>query len=258
MFKTIGTDIELFAIDVNGLHKSLCGLIGGTKESPAQVPTLAKGFALQEDNVAVEYNIPPSTSKTTFLRSNKTIIKEVRRKLKELGFEVANDSSAFFTKGELIHPNALIFGCEPDYNAWTQVENESPICDEPSLRTAGGHIHVGTDGSIIDIAKNMDLLLGVPSVLLDDSEGSVIRRKLYGKAGAIRPKPYGFEYRTLSNFWIFKDSLIKWVFEQTKRACNEQFVISKELQNDIINCINNGDKDAAQRIIKANGLNLPV
>ncbi len=34
------------------------------------------------------------------------------------------------------------------------------------------------------------------------------RRGMYGKAGAFRPKPYGVEYRTLSNAWLSNDERI--------------------------------------------------
>ena len=61
----------------------------------------------------------------------------------------------------------------------------------------------------------MDLFLGVPSVTLDSDTR---RRELYGKAGAYRAKDYGVEYRTLSNFWIWKDSLKDWVYDQTQKA----------------------------------------
>jgi len=62
----------------------------------------------------------------------------------------------------------------------------------------------------------MDLYLGVPSVLMDKGE---LRKQLYGKAGAYRMKPYGVEYRTLSNFWIFSDTTIGWVWDNTDSCC---------------------------------------
>jgi hypothetical protein len=47
------------------------------------------------------------------------------------------------------------------------------------------------------------------------------RRQLYGKAGAYRPKPYGMEYRVLSNVWLKNKSLQRWVYRNTMRAIKE-------------------------------------
>ena len=58
----------------------------------------------------------------------------------------------------------------------------------------------------------MDYAIGVPSVLIDSDKA---RRRLYGKAGSMRHKPYGVEYRTLSNFWLNSDELTSWVYDRT-------------------------------------------
>jgi hypothetical protein len=45
---------------------------------------------------------------------------------------------------------------------------------------------------------------------------TALRRELYGKAGAFRPKPYGVEYRVLSNRWLNSEALIRWVYNQSQ------------------------------------------
>jgi hypothetical protein len=161
-----------------------------------------------------------------------------------------------FAKEELTHPKALVFGCEPDYNAWSRKENQKPQSTDENLRTCGGHIHVGTKVDMLKGIQNMDLFLGVPSVLLDDSPSSIARRELYGKAGAMRPKPYGFEYRVLSNYWMFHDKLVRWVYDQTYIAMYHESKIkhSKEIQE----CINTGDKELAKHICSTYNIKLPV
>ena len=259
MFDSIGCDVEVFGFDPKiKKHKSLCGLIGGTKEKPKQLTGLPKGFCVQEDNVSLEWNIPPSSSLNEWKSYVTTIMQKSRDILKNQNLIMSNKSSVSFDKNELLHPNALVFGCEPDYDAWKKLENSKPICDNPALRTAGGHIHVGTDLNMLDGIKAMDLYLGVPSVLLDDSPEATERRKLYGKAGAMRPKPYGFEYRVLSNFWVFKEELIEWVYKSTKEAINTHPKFSIAMSKKIQDCINKGDKDAAKSIIEHYGLTLPV
>jgi len=258
MLLSIGTDVELFAKDNQGKHKSLCGLIGGTKGSPRQLDNLSPGFCVQEDNVALEYNIPPCINKRQWIEANKIMLEESGSILLEYGFSISEEASVSFAKEELMHPNALLFGCEPDYNVWKLLENPKPICKDKTLRTAGGHIHVGTNKDVVDSVKLMDLFLGVPSILLDDTPSSMKRRELYGKAGALRPKSYGFEYRTLSNFWIFNDKLLSWVYEQTALAMKMSTKISVREGKYIEKTINTGDKDAARDIINTYGITLPI
>lgn len=253
--KTIGTDVEVFARnDVE--HISLCGLIGGTKDAPLQVASLPKGFCVQEDNVSLEFNIPPARNSYEFLEHMRVMSQYIPQLLKYIGLNISKECAVSFSKEQLTHPNALIFGCEPDYNAWTMVENTKPISDDATLRTAGGHIHVGTQENMINVVKWMDVFLGVPSVILDNSEGSVRRRQMYGKAGAMRPKPYGLEYRVLSNFWIFHADLCEWVFNSTELAVERarKGAPSIRMQKQVVSIINNGDVEKAVEFCQKNGV----
>jgi hypothetical protein len=248
-FKTIGADVEVFAKDREGKHKSLCGLIGGTKDEPKQIKGLEKGFCVQEDNVSLEFNIPSTTREGLFQLYIQTMVDQSKKLLDKLDMSISKECGVSFDKSELLHPNALVFGCEPDYDAWKRIENKKPISKDETLRTAGGHVHVGTRLNMLELIKNMDLRLGVPSILLDDNSASARRRELYGKAGAMRPKPYGAEYRVLSNFWIFDEALIRWVFTQTQSACILPKKFTKKEEADIVNCINNSDRSLARSLI---------
>lgn len=123
-----------------------------------------------------------------------------------------------------------------------------------------GHIHVGYDKpndlTNLELSKAMDLFLAIPSVILDLD---VERRALYGKAGAMRMKPFGMEMRTLSNFWIFNDKLIDWVYENTLAAID--FVnIGGIITNpeEIVECINTCNKEMALEIIEDYKIKMPV
>jgi len=66
----------------------------------------------------------------------------------------------------------------------------------------------------------MDVLLGLPSVLIDPDRK---RRSLYGKAGCFRLCPYGFEYRVLSAKMYSTDDLMDLVWRGIQAsiyACN--------------------------------------
>lgn len=208
---TIGADPELFLTDKEGKYKSVIGMIGGTKDAPKILTT--RGHAVLEDNVAAEFNIPPCDSFASFKKEIQFTLEKIREILP--GLEFSTESAVSFPDDQLQCADAWIFGCDPDYNAWTGYENAKPYADDINLRSAGGHVHVGTDLDKNAVIQAMDYYLGLPSVWMDNG---TLRRNLYGKAGACRYKPYGVEYRTLSNFWIFKSNLIKWVYDGTQKA----------------------------------------
>jgi len=253
---TIGCDPELFLKD-SGTNKfiSIVGLIGGTKEKPMPI---GMGCAIQEDNVAAEFCIPPATSFEAFNKSIQFALNDINTRAEKLGLTLASlVASTSFEDDQLKTRAAQEFGCDPDYNAYTQAPNPRPKTDNKNLRSAGGHVHVGTENNVFHMTKTMDLLLGVPSLLIDTDED---RRKLYGKAGCFRPKDYGLEYRTLSNFWIWSPSTVEWVYNQTLSAdqtCKEFNETLKDDQWSIIQqCINNNDKETARQLV--NNYNIPM
>ena len=250
---TIGADPEVFLIDVLGNYKSSIGLIGGSKRNPRQLEK--KGFALQEDNVAVEFNIPPSKNIEEFVSSIQWSIQRIEKEVENLGFKVAIIPAAHFPEQELQSPAAKHAGCDPDYNAWTTFMNPRPQIASGTLRTGAGHVHIGIGRkpkfSREGFVKSLDLSLGVVSVLLD---ADVLRKQLYGKAGAFRPTSYGLEYRVLSNFWLASTKLTKWVYNNTYAAYamieerGEKFF--DDIKEEIITCINTSDKAIAKDLIK--------
>lgn len=247
----IGADPEIFLQNKEGKFKSVIGLIGGDKWHPRKLTE--DGHAVLEDNVAVEFNIPPCSTLADFRQEINRTMGMVRNILPtDLLF---NECSAVsFPDDELACDAAWVFGCEPDLNAWTLEENPRPETEDKNLRSAGGHIHVGSDIAInnpIHVVRAMDVFLGVPSTRLDTAGGP--RRKLYGKPGAFRFKPYGVEYRTLSNFWIFSDNLLEWAYEGTRRAL--EFVSKggevSDAHNELVhNCIMNNDQHAYNTLMQ--------
>lgn len=249
---TLGCDPEAFLVDVGGQFKSAIGRIGGTKESPQQLD-LGEGYCVQEDNVALEFNIPPAEGRSQFVASISLTLKYLTKGIQAMyGYSLSTQSAAFFPKEELLEPAAMVFGCDPDYNAWTMEPNPKPKAEDETLRSCGGHIHVGYEGDVdkAKVAQMMDLFLGVPSVVMDKGD---LRKQLYGKAGACRFKPYGVEYRTLSNFWIFEDRLVAWAWDNTSKAVDaaeSRLALSEQDSNDIVSAINNNDKSLAQQLVK--------
>ena len=260
---TIGADPEFF-LSTNGKLKSAIDVVGGHKSAPR--PLSRPGFFVQEDNVAVEFNIPPATNIEEFCESIQWAIKTIADEV-DYQYEPAILASAIFPATELKDARALIFGCERDFNAWQMGQaNPRPYALNEKLRSCGGHVHTGyPQHANIDrlrLIQLNDLYLGVPSVLMDEDQQ---RRLLYGKAGAFRPTDYGVEYRVLSNFWIKTPELISWVFTQTTRAFEKalefgkpvsgvkdafhHFMESHDLCDEIQHAINGSNPVLAQKLV---------
>ena len=257
----LGSDPEVFLVDPSGKHISSLGLINADKWNPLQIPDMPKGFTLQEDNVSLEYGIPPAASAEEFVAHINAVMEKSKAWIPNLSFSKL--SCVVFDKDQMDDPRAHIFGCEADYDAWGDPSldeqgdpknvNKKPVPPHEFMRSAGGHIHVETSEPPIEVVQGMDLFLGVPSVLKDKTGGP--RRQMYGKRGAYRVKPYGVEYRTLSNFWIFEEKDIRWAWRQTQRAL-ANLGGAKFYDKEIEDAINHGDVAAAEWLVKECNLEL--
>lgn len=255
----VGADPEVF-VKLDSQFVSGHGLISGTKKEPFPV----QGGAVQVDGMALEFNIDPASDSNTFVSNINSVMHQLESMVS--GYEIAivpvvDFSDEVLSKQPL---EALELGCDPDFNAWKKEVNPHP--EAQTFRTAAGHIHVGwteDQSSHIDtahgaagmaFARQLDFFLGLPSLLYDTDTR---RRSLYGRAGACRIKPYGVEYRVLSNAWLTSDKLKKAVFDNTKVAFDEMVkgnVLEKKFGN-IEDIINTSDYDKAIEIMNEGGIN---
>ena len=211
---TIGADPELF-LKENGKAISAFGMVEGTKESPFKTPL----GAYQVDGMALEFNIDPVQTGYQFEQFNLNIIRTIAD-MKDRVSKNGDDTKKYgfnITATQDFDPEylanqpkeALELGCDPDYNAYTGEVNPRPD-GSVNFRTAAGHIHVGWGANIPtdneehreicnNFVKVLDATVGMFMTFIDRDPR---RRELYGKAGALRYKPYGVEYRTPSNVWI--------------------------------------------------------
>lgn len=217
---TIGCDPELFLRE-EGKLISAWGVVPGDKKNPFRVD----GGGVQVDGMALEFNTDPASSFKEFennIKSVMTIMKEMVGE-KEFAIQpVAEFGKEYIDQQPM---EAKVLGCEPDYNAYTGEKNAAPDAGA-DFRTASGHIHIGWTSNQDPLspahfedcrilAMHMDVLVGSPLIA---AEGPNKRASLYGAPGAFRPKPYGMEYRTTSNFWLKRRSSREFVFGATKRA----------------------------------------
>jgi hypothetical protein len=251
----IGCDPEVF-VKQGGIFKSAHNLIRGDKKSPQRV----RNGAVQVDGMALEFNIDPAKNEDEFCFNVTDVLSTMSSMVP--GYEVVAVPVAHFTREYMdAQPEAAKeLGCDPDFNAWSRSVNVKPDGNRP-MRTAAGHVHIGwtnnEDVQNLDhversnmVVKSLDFFLGLPSLFWDaDTE----RREMYGKSGCCRYKPYGVEYRTLSNAWLKSNALMRLVYRNTvagtKAAMSGRLLY--DVYGDIQEIINNSDTKEALKIIKA-------
>lgn len=215
----VGCDPELFLKDASGKFVSAHTLLPGTKIEPYKVP---RG-AIQVDGVAAEFNIDPASSAAGFVTNIQTVMTMLRSRIGT--HQLVTEPFAVFEPSyfSTLPPETRELGCNPDFNAWTGQVNPAPDGEKTTMRTASGHVHIGWCKDVNPfgkahqedcrmVVKQLDYYLGMYSLLWDPDN---TRRQLYGKAGAFRPKPYGCEYRVLSNQWLTNENLMSWVWQAT-------------------------------------------
>lgn len=249
----LGSDPEVMLASNSGLVSAI-PFFKGTKDNPEKVD----GGIVSHDNVNVEYGSDPASSKDEWLENHRKVIRKLVEMLPSKNHSLVVMASADFPEAELASKEAREFGCSPDFEAYGPSINQPPdVNNAPNLRSCGGHIHVGSPWlvsdiqRVLDLVKAMDVFLGIPSLLIDKDPTSARRRELYGKAGCHRPKPYGLEYRTLSNFWVGRPRLAGLMYDLTMAAINA--CQNKNLhginENMIRDTINAGDTKTAMDIV---------
>lgn len=252
---SIGADPELFIVNSkNNKVISAIGIIPGEKGNPYRADDMPDGFGLEIDNILAEFNIPPCFCKEDFVRSIEYMKDYIDKFVKKINSDLTISCSAsrIVTKDQLNSPEALLFGCSPDYNVYTESENPKPEGESTNIRSAGFHIHLGYANhnitTSLSLVKYLDIYVGLPSIIRDRDKR---RRSLYGKAGSFRLTDYGVEWRVLSSAMMKDTETIAFVYDQIIKAimaynAGVNFPNLKFVQE----AINNSDTVLAKKIIK--------
>ena len=227
---TLGCDPELFIKGPDGSNVSAHDLIPGDKKAPHRV---GKG-AIQRDGLAAEFNTDPvAISDFEAFNGNILAVLGDLKSALPAGYTLNPIPTVVFDSKyyEGIPADAKVLGCDPDYCAYsTDIFEPNPRPDGDSgLRSAAGHIHIGWGSDIPtdhpehmnvcrSIIRQLDWYVGLGMAAID-TDGE--RRKLYGKAGAYRPKSYGVEYRTPSNAWLISKSYRFFIHSLVNRAVTD-------------------------------------
>lgn len=180
------------------------GYCPGTKTDPFRSSSWAAGFALQEDNVMLEVNIPFSKNARDFGRAVERVNQIAIKYMAPHGLvPVLNVSEYLFLPKDLTSPQAQNFACDPDFDAYLGGEERTNVPDFKNMRSCGGHIHLGGDFKCPDWVAVLFFEMALYHAYGNDyvCPSNQSRTQWYGRPGTFRPKPYGIEYRTLGNWW---------------------------------------------------------
>lgn len=220
----MGADPEVFVKGPDGRNVSAHTFCPGTKDHPHD---LGDGISVQLDGTAMEFNIAPQPSSGRFSNKIEIALKKLEALLPP-GHTLDFSPSVIYDPDiwESIPDSAKVLGCNPDWDAYDVKTNPPPDGNViPRMRTAAGHIHLGwIDSTLYTIDPLDPVHLRTCALLVQELDFALLkheplwdtdtrRRNLYGKPGAFRPKPYGMEYRVLSNAWLNYPYLPGYLFQ---------------------------------------------
>lgn len=226
----VGADPELAIYDGKGSVLMACGKIPGTKKKPFAIEGSKTGLHIQEDGVSLEFNMKEIEIKG-FYKQTLAAMGELKKLIPTYfgaGADYYITDGYAFKEAELAKfPQAMKFGCDPDYQAYKRGEKRAALDASAlgSVRLYGGHIHIGYDREkcpVPDwaIVQGMEAL-GYALLVAEGLDPQRSRRKFYGVPGLYRPKSYGLEYRTPSNFWCVQPQRIETMLNIAQAIVNK-------------------------------------
>lgn len=243
----MGCDPELF-INLNNK-------VVGSEKVLVEDQVKTNGDKITKDGVQVEFNPKPQTCRAYLGNHIRSSFVDLVEMLNKKGMEINFNQVVTVSKKEMdsLSDKSKEFGCAPSNNFYTG--SVSVIGKDPKKykkRSAGGHIHLGTqfnddfykeditDDELVlkpeRIIPILDIIVGNTCVLLDRDKGNVERRKTYGRAGEYRiPGKARIEYRTLSNFWLRDYKLMSLVMGLARYAYS---IVKSDLDTVLLKCIN--------------------
>lgn len=266
---TFGSDPEFFVQTTEGklISPRVTGCTG-TKAEPTESPF--RDLKWQVDGLALEFNTPGHDSYFggVMLKISNAFKSEVVGKDGRY-YRLSNKVCHVFTPEEVQESIEQDFelGCSPDFDAWLDgKQNPPPKPDKPLFRTTSGHISIGFPTKLNEALKG-SYRIKFMSTLVRALEDTFInlckrygvketgeelkRRKLYGRPGSFREKPFGLEWRTLSNRWVwdkaYGDVVETALYEVTKNGKFEHYLKKervmngfKEVQDEVISLLEGG------------------
>lgn len=202
----LGTDPECFVLDKEG-NPVPAWRFFPPKEKKVATPELATihgGFtsgAYFRDGYALEFNTSPTSCRALMANELREIVRLAMKKLPD-GYTLTTTPAVKVKREDLedVPSDCQIFGCDPAYNAYTQVLG---CVDIDALthewRYGGGHMHIEVPKSWSAedkflFVKLCDLYIGLPLAYIFADDANRQRRRYYGRAGECRFQSYPAAY----------------------------------------------------------------
>ena len=248
---TFGTDFEVFIRELTTNRFVPARYVTtGTKTSYEKI----EGGSIHADGLAVELGIDPKQTPVGFTNAVQKVLAELRRRCDENGWYISQESTIQFTPEEwaTFSEDEIEVGCNPDFSiylnkagkpfsalkkeiresALIHVPNPNPNSKLGTIRTVGGHLHIGwTNGvpatdalhtvTCKGVVRNLDLVFSTKtehSPYGQDAIGCVDRVAFYGGFGCYRPKSYGVEYRAPDSRWLLDPLKCRAVMNAVQRV----------------------------------------
>lgn len=216
-----GSDPEMMLRDGNGVRSAI-GIVHGTKDDRIR---FSDGSTAFHDNVMVECCPVPGRDADEVIANFKSCFSSLSEVVAP--FVLSPQASEIYPESECLNELAKRFGCVSEIDCYTGESRMATCPEDSTLRTAGGHVHIGqypgdsNPWPLLDennsgkewFVRCLDVFLGIPSVLMDRDPTSPRRKKLYGGAGYYRKTSYGVEYRTMGNYWLRSPAIVRVVHD---------------------------------------------
>lgn len=275
--------IEVWSPHLATTMRQFLGIYG--REMTKADRELYRKGAIVRDGVQVELHPMPTHCRALLGNSLQTIFRElkalVEKRSTEIGEPLTIDFSQMvtLTDGDIkqLSPDARRLGCNPSLNIYGNPHIEMDG-SKYKKRSGAGHLHIGSDMfkhgvSTESFVRIMELLVGIPCVLIDRDPAASVRRRTYGRAGEYRLPDHGVEYRTPSNFWLRDYRLMSLITGQVKNAVGVAqsgldmsspssrlpalpFPHYKDADKDLLSSCSSADWQAIERAINTNDFNL--
>lgn len=251
-----GADPEVFVLGGDDTVLEAWKFLRSKKEAGSSYPYW--------DGFQAEFNVAPSTClnvQNDFTHANlQAVLKaaqtvDPKAKLTPLSTVDVSMEKLLAAKDEHV-----TFGCKPSMNAYGL---EGLPVDNPRLllhRFAGGHIHKSypglTPAKARQVVKAIDMILGVPSIIMFSKLDSPIRRQFYGLPGEFRMPSHGLEYRVLSSAWLCHPAIAQLVRTMARSAiimarASLEYVF-EHTEEEVVRIILDHDVDEAKKFVKRN------
>lgn len=260
---TLGNDIELMILDVN--QNKIVNAIPVIKRDKHD-PIILGDTKFYHDNILAEFTITPYKTKQEMVTRFHDTFQKIQNHLGDK-YRLVAKAAHEFDKVELDKDiRSEEIGCMPSFDAWAMgVNNPTPF--ENGWRSTGFHWHIGSPilasnfDARIETIKMMDCCVGVPSVLFENDETEVYRRKKYGQLGDHRNPVWGTEFRVLSSAILASREATELVYDLIDFALtniknnNTKRILSSVNVGEMKEAINHCNKKVAENILQK--INMP-